>query len=162
MITFRIDPDYMPLRGQTYYAHEDYSFGFRVDPDEEVSQRVGEHGSFALCLGFVQLETSIDTLHGLYVIGYDPLIRVITRPLTPPQYTVGGIIINMDMTLYSGVGYELISNDELVTYVDKTSGWICFGRKGASLEGTGVMFVDNCICVIRDDQFASLWIHPQF
>lgn len=63
-------------------------------------------------------------------------------------------------SLPAGLGSYPIYDENVSTYVNLKSGWVCVGNP--EKKETAVEFIPNCIAVIDENKnFVSLWLKPQ-
>ena len=76
----------------------------------------------------------------------------------PPEYKKGSL--KVEHNLKQGFAYS-INDEELPVYVNVETGWVCIGNPSDYENDNAVEFISNCIAVINNNNFSSLWLRPQ-
>jgi len=72
-----------------------------------------------------------------------------------PKYTKG--VLKAEHDLKYGLAYGIYDED-LPVNVNTKTGWVCIGHP--EKQGKAVEFINNCVAVIDDGKFLSLWLKP--
>jgi uncharacterized protein YbdZ (MbtH family) len=51
-----------------------------------------------------------------------------------------------------------MNNEDWLVHVNVKTGWVCIGNP--EKKGNAVEFINNCVAVIDDKEFVSLWLKP--
>lgn len=124
------------------YIAEDYSFTYE-----------GGYCDSSVMINCLELGIDSKTGIAVQISGYHSYMIWKGESLTPPEAKDGALI--MSDKIESGVAYGI--KDNVTTYYDKSSGWVCIGTRDYN-NADCVRFCENCIAAVNDGKLAAIWV----
>lgn len=124
------------------YIAEDYSFTYE-----------GGYCDSSVMINCLELGIDSETGIAVQISGYHSYMIWKGESLTPPEAKDGALIM-LDK-IESGVTYGI--KDNVTTYYDKSSGWVCIGTRDYN-NADCVRFCENCIAAVNDGKLAAIWV----
>ncbi|MBS1559895.1 MAG: hypothetical protein JST69_14335 [Bacteroidetes bacterium] len=102
-----------------------------------------------------KLSLTVTNNQVVHVSGFCGYKEWIATDKNVPKYSKG--ILKVEHDLKHGLAYG-INDEDLPVYVNSKTGWVCIGNP--EKQGRAVEFISNCVAVIDDGGFVSLWLRP--
>lgn len=143
---YRDDFKHFWYQSLTYYA-EEHSF---------YMQSVVDKINIELIINKISMHVSSNII--VNINGFCGLNKSMQSNIQVPKSKKG--IIKVEHNLKFGFAYSIFNNydDEFPILINSKSGWVCIGDPNKKVEA--VEFLKNCIAVIDNGVFISLWLKP--
>jgi len=147
-MNFDINENVKPIVGQLFYRKEEHSFDFQP----------GQSSDISIMIGYINIGFDSESMCAKEVWGYHPISNWINESLSPPKSNMGGLLLNE--IIEPGLSVRIIEFEEMKTFYDKNSGWICIGDKSISVLDKPVEFAYDTIVVLKNFKIKSIWLKP--
>lgn len=149
MITFTVIENTAGHGFQLLYRREEGSFDVEPKPKGCVA---------SISVNEVELEIN-DQNQVLCVTGYSPFQSWRPTLLSPPDYSVGGLVVATPSDIMPGSSIGLTTVNSRWSVFFNSDGWVCIGDPSEA--GDQVLaFATNCVAVLRNWSLIALWLHP--
>ena len=140
------------LSGKAQYIKNENSFFY--EPWNDVNF------SILIRNGYNSLDVNLQTKKALQLTGLNPQMNWIRKNLIVPKAQPGNLFILPDQNYQTGTGIQYATNWQ--TYFNPDTGWICIGNPNDFCEDSAVLFANNTIAMIENNNINSIWIKPTF
>ena len=153
MIKFLIFPHKDILfSGEAQYLNQENSFFYKPWNDVDFSIIIGN--------GYNSLDVNLETRKIVQLTGLNPKNNWIKKNIIIPTAQPGSLMVLLNDNYPAGTGIQYATNWQ--TYFNVNTGWICIGYPDYFNNSEAVMFADNTIAVITNNDLCSVWIKPRF
>ena len=152
MIRFSINYDDFNLIGKAQYIEEENSFYYEPWNDVDFSIMLGN--------GYNSLDVDLSTNYILQLTGLNPKHNWIDKNIVAPIAEQGYLLALLDDDYRSGTGIQYATG--WGTYFNPETGWVCIGCPEYNDDSEIVLFADNTIAVIENENLYAVWLKPFF
>lgn len=159
MFTFFGSADAPTVEGELYYVQNEHSFHYEFCNFMDRIIARDHRGTIEII--YLLLEVNLIRKSLMFIEGYHPNISWKNRKLIIPPRKKSGIQYGGDTELDVMSAVKLQRSQNLPTYFDSSSGWVCIGNPRARRDSVALEFARNSALVLKKDQIDSIWLHPK-